>query len=489
MIIALYLHFLNILHIHQLITIKIVYFILFIPVIFLEVKFSRYFDRSKILWALILRILFWFILFLIWDIYIPIVSLSAQWLKWFAPEIYLCFALILWAEGWIALIAIFVWFCLHYLLTIKKRKFRLTTSIIFPIIIILVLFVHLYFYGGRGGININDITKQDGVKIFFDIKNNELKDILKSHPRFIYYSKKSGSLIITYGCTFCEDHEMYPTVIKKNLFEKGGVIFTSSNIRKICVDESSNSIFVAPWYIEKFYELSIDDLSIKREYRNHAGFVIEFWQPMVILKDVTLPKVYVANDAEQAILTYDLNNGTIQNVLHLNKEGYVKPGGPVWNLIQSKKTRKLYFTSGPGENLFEVDPDELKVLKHKKFFDVTGTALVLDDENDLLYYQNGWFDTIYEIDIKTFQVKRKLKGEGHARCMILDKSRNCLYVLGYFSGTVFSVDLGTGKKLWKRRVGGSPHGMALNNNTLWVNSMRGVIQLDLLKLWEKEGES
>jgi hypothetical protein len=129
----------------------------------------------------------------------------------------------------------------------------------------------------------------------------------------------------------------------------------------------------------------------------------------------------------------------------------------------------------------------MKIVNKRKFFDVVSTALVLDDDRDLLYYQNGCFRQLYQIDTKTFEVRRTFSGEGHARCLRLDPRRNCIYVLGYFSGTVFPVDLDTGKRPWTVRVGGLPHGMDLQQDTLWVNSMFGVLQLDLETIWRRSG--
>jgi len=150
-----------------------------------------------------------------------------------------------------------------------------------------------------------------------------------------------------------------------------------------------------------------------------------------------------------------------------------------------RKNTKALFTSGPGETLYEADPDTLTILRHRDFFDVVGTALEIDDERGILYYQNGCFDKIYEISLDTYEVKRTLKGEGHARRIRLDKKRNCLYVLGYFSGTVFAVDLNTGRRVWTIKVGGLPHGMDLSEDILWINSMAGILRLNLKTIWEK----
>jgi hypothetical protein len=127
------------------------------------------------------------------------------------------------------------------------------------------------------------------------------------------------------------------------------------------------------------------------------------------------------------------------------------------------------------------------VVKKKRFNDVVGTSLEIDDDNGLLYYQNGGLNSLYAIDMESFEIKRTYKGECHARRIRLDKKRNCIYVLGYLSGTVFPVDLSGGRRPWQIHVGGLPHGMDLHNDTLWVNSMAGVLKLDLKTLWGSIG--
>ncbi len=199
--------------------------------------------------------------------------------------------------------------------------------------------------------------------------------------------------------------------------------------------------------------------------------------------------LYIGNDVEQAVVAYNLETGQPDAVLNLHAQGLVRFGGPVWNLVQAQKTHRLYFTSGPGENLYEVTVPSLEILQHRRFRDITGTALILDEERGVLYYQNGGLsDALYEVDLATFEVLRTFTGEGHARQILLDRERNCLYVLGYFSGRAFALDLETGRRVWTVKVGGSPHGMALDGDVLWVNSMAGVLKLDLDVLQEQHGQ-
>ena len=440
----------------------------------------------KWIFSLLCRLIFWFGFYYLWVIWLTKISNKAIFLKFFGPQFYVSYYLVFRGERWVTLLAFILWLFVYYQITVKKRKLRLFTAMILPNVLVISLFVHLYAYGGPGGFFDDQITSQVGVEKIFHI--NEVDHKIKSnHARGVFFDEKEQSLFAMYGCTFC-DKENYPTIIRKN-FHTGKInVFFSENIRQVFIDKISDKLFVGPWYQNVFYELSKQDLSIRKIFPNQIKDSLQYWEPMCIFKDLTKNRLYIGNDADPALIAYDLDTGKVDTILNLYQQGYVRIGGPVWNIVQSSKTRKLYCISGPGNNIFEVDPDTMKILKYRHCFDIIGTALELDDNNGVLYYQNSVFDSLYEIDINTFEIKREFTGEIHARRIRLDKKRNCLYVLGYFSGTVFSIDLETGIRSWSIDVGGSPHGMHFYDDTLWINSLAGVFKLDLNIIWKTKNQ-
>ena len=493
-IIAVYIHLVLCLHIMGIVASKIIASFLFIPVIFLEILFSiiyypdqiKKFSDIKRKWLFLLacRLLFWLIFFIIWVLFITYLSKNTQILAWVAPQFYLLFYLVFRGESWITLIASAIWLVIYYYYTVKGNRVRIFTTMILPMILFASLFIHLYFFGGIGGLYESGVFAQEGVERFFQIKNID-SHIVPQHPRGIYFDKNENALFIMFGQTFTPSLKPYPTIVRKDLSSNSTHFFLSRNIRRIHIDGTSRHIFVAPWYQQVFYVLSKKDLSIIGNNPNQTEGLLRTWEPMDIFKDRLTNRVYIGNGVEQAFISYDLDTGRIARILHLYNQGLVDKGGPVGNILQSKKDGMIYFTSGPGMNLFEVDPESLNITKQKSFFDITASALAIDEEGGMLYYQNGCFNALYEIDIESFEVKRTLRGEGHARRILLDKRRNCIYVLGYFSGTVFPIDLTTGKRLWTVRVGGLPHGIDLSDNTLWINSMSGVMKLDLETIWKR----
>jgi hypothetical protein len=495
-----YIHLLHTLRIYDLLASKYTVVLLGLLIIPLEFFLSVFFSAGRLGnikdlfsrrlgWTLsfFCRLLFWSALFSFWVIFIPDQAQEAQWLKWFGPYFFLQFFVVFQAQGWITLVALALWVLLYYFLTVKRRRARLFTSAFIPMLFSFMLFIHLYFYGGRGGLySAGDLVDQAGVALF-SLAPGETD--INPHPRGIYFDAGANALFAMFGCTFCGDTDRYPTIIRADLLTGETRRFMSGNIRRIAISDRSETLFVIPWYQKNIYELSKADLSILREHPCQSEDYLDYWEPMDVVKDLSTNVLYIGNCTEQALMAYDLATDRITKILNLCREGHVRFGGPLWHLAQSPTTRKLYFISGPGSSLlFEVDPDSLSILKKRNLRDFIGTAMVIDDTNRVLYYQSGLLDSIYAIDMDTFEIERTYSGEAHARRIRLDRKRNRLYVLGYFSGTVFALDLASNKRMWTRHVGGSPHGMALAEDVLWINSMAGVFKLDLEAISGSEGK-
>lgn len=523
-LVLIYIHLLQYLCLGEVVSSRGWLFLLFIPVVFLEFVFTRRFRNkhrnhpvSSSWWKIGLpfagNVLFWFACFRFWVILICAGAQLSPGLKCYGPQIHL-HVMVLWRSmQWFTIISIIIWIVIHYVLTIRWRRFRILTSVVFPVAITVLMFLHQFHFGGVGGVESNIIEKQVGVEQVLGIdelrnailaaeqSQNRLlnpphanyivpKDSIKIryHPRGIIVDESENAVFIILGCTYCTSHSFSPMIVRKDL-TTGNILYVLStrNVRQI--EKSATTIFIAPWRDTYIYELSKSDLSVIREIPCQVQRPF-CWEPMSVLKDVSENRIYIANEMHPAILSYDLETGSLIRILNLQKLGLVDEGGAAWCMVQSKNTRRLYFIAFYNNNhLFEVNPDTLQVIRYRDLGDFGGTALILDDENGVLYYQSGFFDSLYRINIEQFKVERKYQGEFHARRIRLDKQRNVLYVLGYTSGTVFPIDLESGEHLWEVRVGGRPHGMALSGDALWVNSMAGAFRLDLQTIWKHKGYS
>lgn len=501
-------------------------FAFFIPVIAFEFiiakRFSNKYTNKPFLkltgpWlSFIVNTLFWFLIFLIWVVFVCFAAntTSLIW-KWFGPMFFLMVIVILRSMFWSSIVAGVIWLAIHYAFTIRMGRFRILTSFVFPVFIVVLIFLHQWNYGGLWGSNKN-IVKQAGVEKMYDISElhnavstggkiqnkvlgNPEKSVpvdsihIKNQPRGICVDDTENAFIATYGCTFCVSPAMSVMMIRKDM-DSGTLQYllgdVQRNIRQMICQNSGPTLILAPWHDPYIYELLKQDLSVVRKIHNQAEPEIPYWEPNDLLRDISGNTLYVSNDQFPAIASFDLKSGNLKGILNLSKSGLVLDGGKPWYLVQSKKTRRIYFIGCPGESdLFEIDPDTLKVTRQLKLeLDTScGAGLILDDDKGLLYYQSGFFNSLYQINVEQFKVEREYPGEFFARRIRIDKERNVLYVLGYISGTVFSIDLDSGKRLWKVNVGGRPHGMHFKNDALWIHSMAGVFRINLPEVWRDKG--
>jgi outer membrane protein assembly factor BamB len=204
---------------------------------------------------------------------------------------------------------------------------------------------------------------------------------------------------------------------------------------------------------------------------------------MDIFHDADRDNIYITNEMSPMLLKYDYTNGTL--IDHMRPEG-VTYGGTIWLLQASAKTGKLYYVGVSSDyDLLEIDPETLEIERTLDLGTFGGSALKIDEEAGLIYFQHGERDTLYEIDIHSFKVKRTLKGDTYARRLHIDKKRNALYILSFLHGKLIAIDLKSGKRVWTLKVGGKPNGMASHEDILYVNSRAGIVRIDLAAVWKR----
>jgi outer membrane protein assembly factor BamB len=465
-------------------------------------------------WTALRDMLIWCAGFGVWVVLIGAWSQTAQWLRWFGPDFYLQLWLVFRAEGWLTWLAAALWAAAYLVATVRGRGLRLETSLALPVVLSGVLFAHLTFGGGLGALSIAEIVEQPGVSLRLDPRTLHVEGDAPTplhegpvlscssagrppkvtrevpyrwHPRDVIPTP--DALIVSYGCSFCLETGLTPTVLRIPRSHGPPSCFRSGNLHHIDVIADRGRVWAAPWTTRDLYALKLDDLSVDYTLASPKRGEMRFFQPIQIVEDVNGAALYAGTELESTLVRFDLKERRYDRQLRLADEGLVEWGGPLHFIEQHPTTRRLYFTSGPGHNLFEVDPDSMTVLRSMPLDDVVGTALLLDPEAGTIYYQSGVRDALFEIDLASWRVMRTFDGEIHARRLALDRERRALYVLGHLSGRVLALDLVSGERRWTRDVGGRPHGLALDGDQLWVNSFAGLFRLHLPTIWGEPGST
>ena len=465
--------------------------------------------KRILLW--ICNMALWALFYAVFEVYVFLKLPEAVGFRFYNSH-FLPFTVLLWRSvmgfAWAAL---GYWILLYYLLTVRMGRLRIMAVLFLPVGITVAIFIVQWNIGGVGAVSDQTILSQPGVTKALGLeeisrtlirdypdKHNYLvppasgqktrgKILASNKEREVFYDQDRNALFAFYGGTYYTyGTTTIPAIVKKDL-ATGEITYllTEHNVRR--VEMTKNSFFVAPWHDNHLYEINKDDLSILRAIPVGTFISPMLWEPMDMALDAAGDKLYIVTSMYPSMVTVDLKTNRQTGVLPFFDPVSIGEGGVAWCMSQSRKTRLLYMVvvSDKMRNVVEVDPDRQQVLRTLEW-DWNGlSAMILNPQEDALYCQSSMWDELTKVRPDTLSIERTYRGDRHARCLTLDPNRNVIYILGYCSGKVSSINLDTGKKSWELRVGGRPHGMYLDSqDRLWVHSMSGVYCLDLATIWK-----
>jgi hypothetical protein len=479
--------------------------LLFIPVIISEIFYDSLILRKQPLkiWArnkkaitlLLGKLFFWYTIFLLWIVILPGLNYKHQkvllyginsWVWNLIPPVYV-------AESYLTLAALLLWMFLYYFFTVKRRRLRIVTSIIIPFIFTFLLYYHYYYLGGIGNPSVGSIMKQTGVSIFYGKDNFPKKDyfdhnkwtkICKLYPRDLYYDANENALYSNYCSSEDDTLRKMPTLLRIDMDTKDTKYFVGRYVKVFGINNSS--LLVAPAQEARIYELDRNNLSIIRTFKSQVD--LGYWKVLDIYHDLKRRCVYLSTDVDVGLYKYNFKTGKLLDSIIPE---FIDYGGGMINMTMSKKTNMIYILGYYSDyDIMEIDPEIFEIkrklsLNTYNLFSLGSSCLILDDEAGLLYVQHSLNNKLYEIDLESFKVQKIVKGEKHARRMLIDKKRNTIYQTGYLSGKLTAVDIKSGKRMWTLKVGGKPYGLELHNDKLYINSMAGIIEIDLNTVWNE----
>ena len=439
---------------------------------------ERIWDRI----SLSLRIFFWAALFIFW---LVIMSMPEDRLylrliyNVFFPNIMLIYA----ASSYLTIAVALLWMTSYWYLTYRMKKFRVFNSFVLPGLLTFMLFYYFYGYGGLGRCGEKRIIKQPGVTIFYSRTDFPREDyfhhknwtgIFSLYPRDLFLDAERGCLYAVYAKTFGSSIEkQYPNLLKIDMANKQTDYRTGHYIRS--ASAHTDTIISAPWYENTIFEIDKDTLETLRQIPVRLG--LEGWEALSIYHDTGTSSIYLTTDVSAGIFRYDYDSGDL--LAEWIPEG-MRPGALLWNFRPYKEMGTVFVTgSHLPSDIYEIEMETLSIKRSLDMNTPGGSALLLDEIGKNLYFQDGHSDRLYEIDIENLEVRRQLKGSAYSQKMYLDRSRSMIYILSYLKGKLIAVDMNTGRRSWQVRVGGKPAGMAVSGDSIYINSMSGIIKVDL----------
>ncbi|MFC2091210.1 YncE family protein [Elusimicrobiota bacterium] len=485
----------------------LLWFFLFAPAILLESVSFNLSKKRRLLpilpenkkerFTLISNIILWYLLFIIWIILLPAADFEdKQLLLALINTMSLPAAMhIFIAQSYLTFGAFGIWLLIYYSITIKRGKLRIPVTLLVPLFLTGILYYHFYYLGGIYNYSSKNILTQKGVRIVFsrdDLISDDEATLKKWHkrdsyfPRDIYIDKDSGSIYANYANTNDEPDVKSVTLIKIDIDKNEPQYFFSNYIKVFKILD--DSLIVSPFSHRSIYILNKMDFSIIREIPSQDE--LQYWETLDILYSSMDNSLYILNDVSAAVLKYDYGSGRLLKTL---EPDFIKYGGGLICPRLRKRSNRLYVLGYMSPyDVIELEPISLRITRKLSLgssgpLSLGATALEMNDSESSLYVQDGGKKTLYEIDIETLKIKRRLKGDIHSRRIYFDKKRNALYIAGFFRGRLKALDLKSGKTAWTVRVGGKPYGIALDhdNDLLYVNSCTGIVRLDLDHLWSE----
>jgi hypothetical protein len=524
LLMAAFLHTLHVLHIYHYIASPVWISLCFVPLLAFDAAYTVAFQRdahgSDVSVKRLMGIIFgnsvvWIIAFSCWVLVIGRWAQAGPYFQWTTAHFHYNLWLILISYDTFSAIVVALWLGTYFFVTGRSRRLRLMTTACLPIFLLGSMAYSLLVWGGIGYAGIEHVESQPGVSRVLDPRriqiegapeiNNpmnptplrcvadgmrhmeELKRPFSWHPRSICVDDQGKVLIMGYGRSWLAEEAKFPIVLRYDTDTHGLACFQDWTQHKFACRPDGKTLWIAPWRIPgRVLGLDAEKLSITTELKAPSREVLESFKVVPMLEDPRRDRLYVGTELESTVIAYDLKGQEIAALLKLASTGRVGQVGGITALAQSQRTGRLYAISGHGDNLFEFDPDTLEILRSMDLERVIGTSMALDEEAHEIYYQCSLSNALYRISLDTFEVVRTYEGAAHSWSILLDSAKRALYELDWLGGKLFALDTESGERLWEIDTGGRPSSMTRHHDTLWINSMLGVIRVDLAKVWDEK---
>ncbi len=237
-------------------------------------------------------------------------------------------------------------------------------------------------------------------------------------------------------------------------------------------------LYAADWQNGVFYILYKKNLHITRTFSLKSPYN----DPIGMIVHEDKKEIALLFDVYPAVKVYQLPSFKELKSVRFIKEGAGLGSGADLILFSPKRNRYYVLLYGGRYHLYELDAQNLKVLKKLSLPD-EGVGFALDEERNLLYLSTLFTNEVYVLDLKTYHIVRKFTMPSVCRRMIVDESRNLLYALNYTLGELYFVNLKTGHIAKTYKVGNKPIGLyfSKDTSTLYAASTSGIFKILLGK--------
>lgn len=366
---------------------------------------------------------------------------------------------------------------LHLILTVWKRRLRLTTTIILPGLAVMGLF-HLWYHFPLSPLLLDPREPDPVAEQVFPFAEDALAsgDEPAFFPRDLYVMPDEERFVATTGKTYFPPkawrNMWFVDLSQQRVVNKIGPVCRRFSSK--CPDRLYMSPWDGPWLLEVDPETGRFEQHVLPLWAN--GHFIE--EINAVVHDCERSRVLAANSRNPVIIVWDTRTSSVVRVVNLVETAGLRLGDTIGFIDIAPVTRNVVIGLWAKWDYIELEGESLKPLR---FGHLPSKAyeLHLATDGRWMYGASAFSGGLWKIDYETFEVVATFDAPPMCRRLETTDDGNVLIALSYLTGEVMSFDTRTTKLIKKYYVGPKAEALYVTKHWVWVFAANGLYRLPL----------
>lgn len=370
---------------------------------------------------------------------------------------------------------------LHGWLTVRRRSFRLTTTLLIPGVFTLGLF-HLFYHFPTSPLHMLPLDLEPPVQRVFPFENvaTDSPDlVVPFFHRDLYVMEDESVFITSLGATFNNWLlSSHPNLARVDLSSREVQVHYGRPIRRF-QSTCSDRLYAAPWNEPRVLEIDpvsfdIREFPIPLELNGYT-----FEEVFFVFHDCAGHRILVGNSWNPALIVWDTWSRSIVKIVGLvgEVEG-IRKGDSIGVIQRNPVNGRFYVFLHSLRSIVELDGDSLEPLRTGEL-PGPGFDAQISDDGAWFYATSFLTGAVWKIDTESFEVVLTFDSPVHCRRAEPTPDGASLLVLSYLTGEIISFDSRTGRERVRFRVGPKAGGLFLSKNYAWVSAATGIFRIPL----------
>jgi len=370
-------------------------------------------------------------------------------------------------------------------LTVRRGRWRLTTTALVPGLLAMLIFQLFYFYPSSPARLERHARAPEVERVFPapDLAGNVPLEGITFFPRDLHVLADESTVVGSFGRTF----ELLgaiavptPSLVQIDLEGRTYEARSTSVIRRF-QSTCDERLFMSPWHGARLLEVdpatrAVTEHHLPAQTNGHPVEEINF-----VLTDCARGRVYVANSRNPVVFVWDARRGALLREVNLVGSGGVRLGDSVGLAVPNPALGRVYVGMFGTWHFVELDEETLLPTRFLRL-EADPWDLSLSPDGAFLYVSAWFIGRVWKIDARTFEVVGRFDVPAHSRRVEPSPDGSTLVVASYLTGEVLGLDADTGEELRRLFVAPKPEGLFVSARFAWVSTADGIYRIPLSAL-------